>query len=75
MNLERTKLAVRGMTCGGCVRQVNGAVRGLAGVVACEVVLPEGTVTVVHDSDRAPVAKIVETLAEAGYGSRPWRTS
>ena len=54
------------MTCNGCVRHVDKALRGVPGVTAVEVNLPEGTAKVVHD-DAAPIAAMVAAVESAGY--------
>lgn len=63
----KTKLQVEGMTCPSCIAHVDRALREVEGVQAVEVRLREGTVTVEHDGDAAP---LVEALREAGYASR-----
>ncbi|MFZ5477857.1 MAG: heavy-metal-associated domain-containing protein [Myxococcota bacterium] len=64
---NETLLDVQGMTCGSCVRHVRSALLVLDGVEAVDVKLTEGRVRVRHDADDAPVARLVEALAEAGY--------
>ena len=61
-----TTLRITGMTCNGCVRHVDKALRGVPGVTAVEVNLPEGTAKVVHD-DSAPVTAMVAAVETAGY--------
>ena len=67
---KETILDVDGMTCGSCVRHVEGALRTLEGVDAIEVKLREGKVRVQHDPAKAPVKEMIEALGEAGYESR-----
>lgn len=68
---RETLLNVTGMTCGGCVRHVDHALRELAGVSAVEVRLCEGEVVVKHDPEKASVATMLEALREAGYDGAP----
>ena len=51
------------MTCNGCVRHVDAALRTVPGVTAVEVALPDRA-KVVHN---ASVAALVEAVATAGY--------
>lgn len=67
---KETVLNVEGMTCGSCVRHVEGALRGLEGIGAVEVTLREGKVRVQHDANRATLEQMVEALGAAGYASR-----
>ena len=62
-----TTLSIGGMTCNGCVKHVNAALRGVAGVSAVEVRLAEASANVVHDPERSPVASLLEAVVEAGY--------
>ena len=56
-------LRIIGMTCNGCVRHVDKALRGVPGVTAVAVTLPDQA-TVVHEADLAALAAAVEA---AGY--------
>ncbi len=62
-----TTLRIIGMTCNGCVRHVDRALRAVPGVTAVEVALPDRA-TVVGDADLAALATAV---AAAGYEARP----
>lgn len=61
-----TTLRITGMTCNGCVRHVDKALRAVPGVTAVEVSLPEGTAKVVHE-ESAQVAALVAAVESAGY--------
>jgi copper chaperone CopZ len=58
-----TTLRITGMTCNGCVRHVDTALRKVAGVTAVEVTLPDHA-KVVHT---ASVAALVDAVVVAGY--------
>lgn len=62
---------VQGMTCGSCVRHVRSALLQVDGVDAVDMKLSEGKVNLSHDADDAPVPRLVEALAEAGYRASP----
>lgn len=63
----RTVLNVRGMTCNNCVRHVSEALRELSGVEKVEVDLAEARAVVQHDPTAAPLARLLEAVADAGY--------
>lgn len=54
------------MTCNGCVKHVDGALRSLPGVTAVEVDLAAGQAHVVHD-ERASLGAMIAAVDEAGY--------
>lgn len=64
--MNETKLDVKGMTCGSCVRHIDGALKRLDGVAQVDVRLREGRVVVQHRADVAPAA-IVGAIEEAGF--------
>ncbi len=61
-----TTLRISGMTCNGCVRHVDKALRGVPGVSAVEVSLPEQRAKIVHE-ESASVAALVAAVESAGY--------
>jgi copper ion binding protein len=65
-----TTLRVTGMTCNHCVKHVDAALRGVAGVSAVEVELAGGQAKVVHD-DTASVPAMLAAIDEAGYTAVP----
>lgn len=65
--IHSTTLRVEGMTCGSCVRHVEGALRALPGVASAEVRLREGLALVRHDPQSAPVAALVAAVGAEGY--------
>jgi len=64
-----TTLAITGMTCNGCVKHVDQALRAVPGVSAVEVVLAGGHAKVVHDPERSPVSALVAAVEDAGYSA------
>ncbi|HEY5947014.1 MAG TPA: heavy metal-associated domain-containing protein [Kofleriaceae bacterium] len=65
-----TTLRISGMTCNGCVRHVDKALRAVPGVTAVEVSLPDGAAKVVHD-ESAAMAALVAAVESAGYEAAP----
>ncbi len=61
--MEAVSYRVNGMTCGGCVRAVTGAIRASAPGASVAVDLPAGKITV-SGLDEAGVRRAVE---EAGF--------
>lgn len=64
---EQTQtVTVAGMTCGGCLRKVRGAISDVQGVTGVDVHVKSGQVTITSESgvDLAIVATAVD---EAGY--------
>lgn len=62
-------LRVTGMTCNGCVKHVDAALRSVPGVAAVEVMLTEQRAKVVHDPERAPVPILIAAVDGAGYAA------
>jgi copper chaperone CopZ len=61
-----TTLRITGMTCNGCVKHVDKALREVQGVTAVEVNLAAGTAKIVHEPSAAPTA-LVAAVESAGY--------
>lgn len=60
-----TTLRITGMSCNSCVRHVGDALRGVAGVSAVEVSLPDQA-KVIHEGAELPA--MVAAVESAGYG-------
>jgi len=65
-----TRLRVSGMSCGNCVRHVEGALRELPGVESVQVDLSAGTALVQHDA-AASLAGMLAAVSEEGYEAQP----
>lgn len=61
-----TTLRITGMTCNGCVKHVDQALRKVPGVSAVEVSLPEQRAKIVHE-DSAPMTALIAAVESAGY--------
>lgn len=68
--MEKLKetLEIEGMTCGGCVRHVRGALAALPGVEIESVSI--GSAEIAYDPDATSREAIVETVRGEGYGVR-----
>ncbi len=55
------------MTCNGCVKHVDEALRRVPGVTAVQVDLAGGLAKVSHDPEQSPIATLATAVASAGY--------
>ncbi|MBS4190509.1 copper chaperone CopZ [Bacillus sp. FJAT-49705] len=65
--MEKVTLHVAGMSCGHCVKAVEGSVGELAGIESVKVHLDSGTVDVEYISNEVSLDKIKETIDDQGY--------
>ena len=65
--MENVTLTVQGMSCGHCVKAVEGSVGELNGVDTIKVNLEAGQVDVAFDSSKVTVDTIKETIDDQGY--------
>lgn len=65
--METVTLNVSGMSCGHCVKAVEGSVGKLDGVKKVEVKLDKGQVDVEFDTNVVTLAAIKETIDDQGY--------
>ncbi|RHW38886.1 copper chaperone [Neobacillus notoginsengisoli] len=65
--MEKALLNVEGMSCGHCVKAVEGSVGKLDGVERVLVDLKEKTVAVEYKNDSVTLDKIKETIEDQGY--------
>lgn len=65
--MENVTLNVTGMTCGHCVKAVEGSVGALNGVNEVKVNLVDAQVAVAYDAAQVSVAQLKETIEEQGF--------
>ncbi|MEH6986270.1 copper chaperone CopZ [Cytobacillus firmus] len=65
--MEKVTLNVEGMSCGHCVKAIEGSVGELAGVSQVNVHLENGTVDVEFNSAEVSIDKIKEAIDDEGY--------
>lgn len=65
--MQKEQLHVIGMTCGHCVRTIEGAVCQLDGVSSVKVLLEEAKVSVEFDEEKILLDVIKESIDEVGY--------
>lgn len=67
----RTVLRAEGLTCPSCVAKIEHALGALPGVRDARVRFSSGRIEVDHDPQSAPVARLVDAVASAGYAAHP----
>ena len=65
--MEKVTLNVQGMSCGHCVKAVEGSVGALSGVSSVKVDLKGATVDVEFNPQEVSVDQIKETIDDQGY--------
>ncbi|MGN7299905.1 copper chaperone CopZ [Ferdinandcohnia sp. SAFN-114] len=65
--MQTVTLNVQGMSCGHCVKAVEGSVGQLDGVNQVNVKLDEALVEVAFNDSKVSLDKIKETIEEQGY--------
>ncbi|MCC3357830.1 copper chaperone CopZ [Bacillus sp. JJ1521] len=65
--MQTVTLNVQGMSCGHCVKAVEGSVGVLEGVSEVKVKLDEALVEVAFDESKVSLDKIKETIDDQGY--------
>ena len=65
--MERTEIAIRGMSCGHCVARVDRALGRLAGVEVQAVEV--GSASVGYDPRRISVDRIARAIEREGYAT------
>ncbi len=60
-------LQVKGMSCGHCVKSIEGNVGELQGVESVKVNLSSGKVDVVFQSSEVKLEQIIATIEDSGY--------
>ncbi|RIW38926.1 copper resistance protein CopZ [Bacillus salacetis] len=65
--MENVTLNVIGMSCGHCVKAIEGSVGELNGVEAVKVDLDSGKVDVSYNTNEVTLDTIKETIDEQGY--------
>ncbi|KAA9012536.1 copper chaperone CopZ [Niallia endozanthoxylica] len=65
--MEKVTLNVEGMSCGHCVKAVEGSVGKLNGVASVKVSLENKSVDVEYNADEVTLEAIKETIDDQGY--------
>lgn len=67
--MSEVTIRVEGMSCGGCVKNVTGVLKGLAGVEDAQVSLEQGCATVRFDPAQISVEALRAAVEDAGFNS------
>lgn len=67
MNMETTTIKVDGMSCGGCVKNVTGALTALDGVARVDVSLEQKQAVVEFDAAKATRDQLKAAIEDAGF--------
>ena len=65
--MEKTVIKVGGMSCQGCVKNIQGVLSALPGVASADVSLETAEATVVHDPAQVARAALVGAIEDAGF--------
>ncbi|MDR2584552.1 MAG: copper chaperone CopZ [Fibromonadaceae bacterium] len=65
--MEKTVLAVEGMSCEHCANAITKAVKALPGIAKVAVDLEAKSVVLEYDSSKTPLDKIKAEIEEQGY--------
>ncbi|WP_394237562.1 copper chaperone CopZ [Niallia oryzisoli] len=65
--MEKVTLNVEGMSCGHCVKAVEGSVGALNGVSSVKVDLTNKKVDIEYNNDEVTLETIKETIDDQGY--------
>ena len=65
--MQALALKVEGMSCGGCAKSVERALRALDGVTDVQVSLAEKSVKIEYDSQKQSVQTLTQTIEYAGF--------
>lgn len=65
--MEKITLAVKGMTCMGCVKSVKNVLEPIPGVDGVDIVLENGQVTISFDPAKAGLDQFKAAIQDAGY--------
>lgn len=65
--MEKNTLNVKGMSCGHCIKAIEGSVGKLSGVNSVKVNLDSGTVEVEFNPNEVTLNFIKETIDDQGY--------
>jgi copper chaperone len=65
--MEKVQLNVQGMSCGHCVKAIEGSVGELKGVSNVKVHLETGKVDVEYEANQVTLDTIKETIDDQGY--------
>ena len=69
--METLTLKLRGMGCAACASKIEQAIKGVPGVVECNVNFGVEQATIQYNRKKTQLETIQQAVAEAGYGAAP----
>ena len=69
--MESLTLKLRGMACAGCAANIEKAIRGVPGVLECNVNFGVEQATVRYNAHKTQLETIQQAVTDAGYGADP----
>jgi copper chaperone len=69
---ETKVIAIEGMTCDNCVKQVTRALQSVSGVKSVEVDREGARATVTYDNTKTDIPALYDALKKSGYHARPY---
>lgn len=69
--METVQLQLRGMSCAGCARSIEKAIRAVCGVIDCNVNFGAEQASVTYNPRQTNIASIQQAVVEAGYTASP----
>lgn len=67
MTIHTTTIAIDGMTCDGCVKSVNNALKQIKGANTITVSLADKNAVIDYDDTFTDVAALKQAIEDAGY--------
>ncbi len=65
--MDDTVIRIGGMSCQGCVKNITGVLKALAGVSGAEVLLTEGEARVSFDAGQVTREALIAAIEDAGF--------
>ncbi|MDE2440998.1 MAG: heavy-metal-associated domain-containing protein [Betaproteobacteria bacterium] len=65
--MENTVIKIGGMSCQGCVRNINEVLGTVPGVASADVSLEAGEAKVVFDPQQVSRTSLIEAIEDAGF--------
>ena len=69
--MEQKVMAIGGMSCQGCVKNITGVLQALPGVEQADVSLEAAQVCLTYDPEKVGVAQFKEAIESAGFDLLP----
>lgn len=67
IHLDKSTIAIKGMTCGACTSAIESAFTNVPGVVQFDISLLAERAVIIHDSTQVPVAQILLAIEDRGF--------